>query len=69
MDGTETALLVGLGALAVGVAIGWHMRLEQRKTRAQGAAPTTGAPALEAAPSNRFHMPVKSSAGCGGGCS
>lgn len=65
MDTAETLMIVGLGALAVGVAIGWHMRLEQRKRRAAGAAPTAPKPALEAASSNRFHMPVKSSMSSG----
>jgi hypothetical protein len=70
MDTAETIMIVGLGALAVGVAIGWHMRLQARKTRAAGASPTTPAPKLEAAPANRFSRPVASSASSAGcGCS
>lgn len=66
MDATETALLVALGALGVGVAIGWHMRLSARKTRAAGAAPTAGALTAPGPSMNRFSKPIAaSSSGCG----
>lgn len=67
MDATETALLVALAALGVGVAVGWHMRLSARKTRAAGAAPTAGALAL-APSSNRFTRPIESAGGAGCAC-
>ncbi len=65
MDTTETALVVALGALALGVAIGWHMRLAQKRTRAAGAAPTAMAAPVKVP--SRYNVPVasSSSAECG----
>lgn len=65
MDTTETALLVGLGALGLGAFIGWHMRLSARRTRAAGAAPTAGAPPvgkmIEPPGQTRYTKPITSS--------
>lgn len=59
MDGAETAMLVGLGALSLGVLIGWHLRLSQRRTRAAGATSTAGAgKAIAPAGPARFSKPV-----------
>lgn len=60
-------MLAGLGALAVGVAIGWHLRLSQRRTRAAGAMPTSSSAkgAIAAPAASRFNKPV---AGSGPSC-
>ena len=71
MDSTETALLVGLGALSLGVLLGWHLRLSQRRQRAAGAMSTIAAAKKTAGPgapvqaANRFNKPVGgSNCGC-----
>jgi len=63
-------MLVGLGALALGAAIGWHLRLEQRRVRAAGAMPTAAAaPEGQAIKAPKiagyFNVPI---GGTGGGC-
>ncbi|HEY7541611.1 MAG TPA: hypothetical protein VIF11_15810 [Methylomirabilota bacterium] len=68
MDATETALLVGLAALGVGVVIGWHMRLQAKQTRARGAAPTAPAKAELGPTMNRFSRPVSASSASSAGC-
>lgn len=66
MDGGDTALLVGLVALGIGVAIGWRIQVKARQTRAAGAAPTTatGAKALASSAPSRFSRPIGGACGC-----
>lgn len=62
-------MLVGLGALALGAAIGWHLRLERRRVRAAGAMPTAATAAPEAIKAPKvaayFNVPIGGAGGCG----
>lgn len=65
-------MLAGLGALAVGVLIGWHLRLSQRRTRASGATSTASSAAaghqgkaIAPAGPTRFTKPVGAAGTCG----
>ena len=68
MDSTETALLVGLGALSLGVLLGWHLRMDQRRKRAAGAMPTSSSKAAPGAgavvKAAHYNRPIGGSSSC-----
>lgn len=67
MDTAEKVMLAGLGALAVGVLIGWHLRLERKRGGAVAAANSQALVKADApAAPSRYHIPVGGAdAGCG----
>jgi hypothetical protein len=70
MDTEEKCLVVGLAALALGAVLGWHLRLEGRRSSALGArAAAAGAGVAVNAGPTRFNIPAAGGDDAGCGCS
>jgi hypothetical protein len=64
MDSDEKCLVAGLGALALGVTIGWYLRVQNRRPRAAGASKPASASSADDVSLIHVGGAATSSCGC-----